>query len=65
MVEIMFPEIRASSKLLEKMLSIRVLECFVTRDDVQIYGRTQVIMYIMSQEMKHCLYYDNISINRY
>ena len=32
MVEIMFPEIRPSSILFEKMLSIRVLECVVTQD---------------------------------
>ena len=39
MVEIMFPEIRPSSILFEKMLSIRVLECVVTRDGVEVSGR--------------------------
>ena len=39
MVEIMFPEIIPSSILFEKMLSIRVLECVVTREGVEIYGR--------------------------
>ena len=35
----MFPEIIPSSILFEKMLSIRVLECVVTREGVEIYGR--------------------------
>ena len=43
MVEIMFPEIRPSSILFEKMLSIRVLECVVTRDGVEIYGRRKFV----------------------
>ena len=58
----MFPEIRASSILFEKILSIRVLQCVVTRDSVEIYGRTK---YIMNQEMKHYLYYDHILKTRY
>ena len=39
MVEIMFPEIRPSSILFAKMLFMRVLECVVTQDGVEIYGR--------------------------
>ena len=35
----MFPEIRPSPVLFEKMLSIRVLKCFVTQNGVEIYGR--------------------------
>ena len=43
MVDIMFPETRPSSILFEKMLSIRVLECVVTRDGVEIYGRKKFV----------------------
>ena len=43
MAEIMFPEIRPSSRLFEKMLSIRVLECAVTRDGVEIHGRRKFV----------------------
>ena len=50
MVEIMFPEIRPSSILFEKMLSIRVLECVVTRDGNEMVEES---LYIMNQEMKH------------
>ena len=39
MVEIMFFEIIPSSILFEKMLSIRDLECVVTQEGVEIYGR--------------------------
>ena len=35
----MFPEIRPSSILFAKLLSIRVLECVVTRDGAEIFGR--------------------------
>ena len=43
MVEIIFPEIRPSSILFEKMLSIRVLERVVTQDGVDIYGRRKFV----------------------
>ena len=43
MVEIMFREIRPSSVLFEKMLSIGVLECVVTRDGVEIYDRRKFV----------------------
>ena len=39
----MFPEIRPSSVLFEKMLSISVLECFVTQNGVEIYGRGKFV----------------------
>ena len=39
----LFPEIRPSSILFEKMLSIRVLECVVTQEDVVIYGRRNFV----------------------
>ena len=39
MVEIMFHEVIPSSALFEKILSIRVLECVVSRDGVEIYDR--------------------------
>ena len=39
----MFPEIRPSSILFEKMLSIRVLKCVVTRIGVEIYGRSKFV----------------------
>ena len=45
MVEIMFLEIRPSSVLFEKMLSVRVRECIATRDSVEIYGRTKFVYY--------------------
>ena len=43
MLEIMFPKIRPSSILFEKMLSIRGLGCIVTQDGVEIYGRRKFI----------------------
>ena len=39
----MFPEIRPSSVLFDKMLSIRVRECVVTRYGVEIYGRRKFV----------------------
>ena len=39
----MFPEIRPSSILLEKMLSIRVQEWVVTLYGVKIYGRRKFV----------------------
>ena len=42
-MKIMFPEIRPSSILFEKMLSIRALECVVARDGVEIYGRRKFV----------------------
>ena len=43
MVKIMFPENRPSSILFEKNLSMRVLECVVTWDRVEIYGRRKFV----------------------
>ena len=43
MVEIMFHEIRPSSMSFKKVLSIRVLECVVTQDGVEIYSRRKFV----------------------
>ena len=50
MVEIMFPEIIPSSILFEKMLSIRVLECVVTRKVLR--HMVEESLHIINQEMK-------------
>ena len=43
MVEIMFSEIRPSSIIFEKLLSIRVLKRVVTWDGVKIHGRRKFV----------------------
>ena len=39
----MFSDIRPFSILFEKMLSVRVLECAVIREGVEIYGRRKFV----------------------
>ena len=58
----MFPEIRPSSILFEKMLSIRVLECVVTREGVEIYGRRKFVYNESRNEALSVLRYFNKSI---
>ena len=43
MVEIMFPKISPSSILFEKILPVRVLECIVTWDGVEMCGRRKFV----------------------
>ena len=43
MVEIMFPEIDHLQYCLKKCYPLRVLECVITQDGVEIYGRRKFV----------------------